>query len=369
MSDSDAMFIYWAIWGFYPHPFSLPSLSSMNLEAANAFFSSDEWSIPLIVDSASSIRLFLASNIRSLNPNLSMAFHSCFGEHFRYAHMSNVRPEYLSIASSSIFYASFSLWFAFSMCWCFFSYILMSDGVIVYSVLIFGFMVVVSPVWIIPHLKSTFCGLVVHHFQLMLHQLVLQIDVFVMLSQHHDEGCPYCSCYVAKGVLCLFNVELVDCLHAAYHRVGNHILLQMLGISTKVPWCDQMVGYQQTSIRIFFCRVATILTVNHWFKKFSRINVVVAFTFHIIIPRCFRNFQVYPSDTWSNLFSHSFFLNSLSQPFGSLVPSTCLCACNAWSECPWRMSMLYMNSNWRTISSFRTWSYEGSCTFSEQHRQ
>lgn len=116
MSDSDAMFICWAIWGFYPHPFSLPSLSRMNLEAARAFFSSDECSIPLIVDSASSIRLLLASIIRSLNPNLSMAFHSCLGEHFRYAHMSNVRPEYLSMASSSIFYASFSLGLAFSTC-------------------------------------------------------------------------------------------------------------------------------------------------------------------------------------------------------------------------------------------------------------
>lgn len=146
MSDSDAMFIYWAIWGFCPHPFSLPSLSRMNLDAANAFFSSDEWRMPLIVDSASSIRLFLASIIRSLNPNLSMAFQSCFGEHFRYAHMSNVRPEYLSIASSSIFYASLALWLAFSMLRCFFSYSLMSDGVIGYSVVIFGFMVVVSPI-------------------------------------------------------------------------------------------------------------------------------------------------------------------------------------------------------------------------------
>lgn len=182
MSDSDAMFICWAIWGFCPHPFSLPSLSSMNLEAANAFFSSDECRMPLIVDSASSIRLFLASNILSLNPNLSMAFHSCFGEHFRYAHISNVRPEYLSMASSSIFYASFSFLFAFSMCWCFFSYSLMSDWVIGYSVVIFGFMVVVSPVWVIPHLQSPFCGLVVHHLQLMLHHLVLQIDVSVMLS-------------------------------------------------------------------------------------------------------------------------------------------------------------------------------------------
>ena len=42
MSDSDAMFICWAICGFYPQPFSLPSLSRMNLDAANAFFSSDE---------------------------------------------------------------------------------------------------------------------------------------------------------------------------------------------------------------------------------------------------------------------------------------------------------------------------------------
>ena len=234
MSDSDAMFIYWAICGFYPHPFSLPSLSSMNLEAANAFFSSDEWSIPLIVDSASSIRLFLASNIRSLSPNLSMAFHSCFGEHFRYAHMSNVRPEYLSIASSSIFYASFSLWFAFSMCWCFFSYSLMSDGVIVYSVLIFGFIVVVSPFWVIPHLKSTFCCLVVHHLQLMLHQLVLQIDVFVMLSENHYEGCPYCSCYVAKCVIGLFNVEFIYCLHAADHGIWQHVLFKMFRISSKL---------------------------------------------------------------------------------------------------------------------------------------
>lgn len=226
MSDSDAMFIYWAIWGFCPQPFSLPSLSSMNLDAARAFFSSDECRIPLIVDSASSIRLFLASNIRSLNPNLSMAFHNCFGEHFRYAHMSNVRPEYLSIASSSIFYASFSFLLAFSMCWCFFSYSLMSDGVIGYSVVIFGFMVVsILPFRIIPHLQSPFCGLVVHHLQLMLHHLVLQIDVSVMLSENHYEGCPYRSCYVAKCVGGFFNVELVDCLHAAYKGIWQHVLL------------------------------------------------------------------------------------------------------------------------------------------------
>ena len=218
MSDSDAMFIYWAICGFYPHPFSLPSLSRMNLEAANAFFSSDEWSIPLIVDSASSIRLFLASNIRSLSPNLSMAFHSCFGEHFRYAHMSNVRPEYLSIASSSIFYASFSFLLALYMLRCFFSYSLTSDEVIsdsVVAVYLLLLSIVVSPVGVIPHLQCPFCGLVIHHFQLMLHQLVLQIDVPIVLSENHDEGCPYGSCYVAKCVLCLFNVELAYRLHAA----------------------------------------------------------------------------------------------------------------------------------------------------------
>ena len=152
-----------------------------------------------------------------------MAFHSCFGEHFRYAHMSNVRPEYLSIASSSIFYASFSFLLALYMLRCFFSYSFTSDEVIsdevisdsLVAVYLLLLSIVVSPVRVIPHLQCPFCGLVIHHCQLMLHQLVLQIDVPIVLSENHDEGCPYSSGYVAKCVLCLFNVEFIYCLHAA----------------------------------------------------------------------------------------------------------------------------------------------------------